>query len=119
MIGKCFAEEVGGLTRTRAAPYTLAMLRRWPCAAYFTSLAAVFLLLLGSTAAVLWHLHHDEVQGRACQVCQLGHLPILEGRVPTLAPALAFLAWHTSAVELVADLDPWPHQGPSRAPPSA
>ena len=89
-----------------------------PRVACLVALAAVILLLLASIAAVLWH-HHDEVQGRVCEVCQLGHAPILETRLPTLAPALAFLAWHSSAEELVADLDPWPHQGPSRAPPAA
>ncbi len=118
MIGKHFAEEQGRLTPAQAAPILFAMSLRRSRVAYFTSLAAVILLLLASTAAAFWH-KHDEVQGRVCQVCQLGHLPILEARVPTLAPALAFLAWHSSAEELVADLDPWPHQGPSRAPPAA
>jgi|GEM_PF-3445230 len=118
MIGKRFAEEVGGLTAARVVPYTFAMSLRRSRVACLVSLAAVMLLLLASTAAAFWH-KHDEVQGRVCQVCQLGHLPILEARVPTLAPALAFLAWHSSAEELVADLDPWPHQGPSRAPPAA
>jgi hypothetical protein len=91
---------------------------RWPRIAYVTTLAAVILLLLASTAAVLWH-HHENLQGHVCQVCQLGHLPILKARVPTLALALAFLSWHSSAEELIADLDPWSNQGPSRAPPAA
>ncbi len=101
----------------QADPYTLAMSLRWPRIAYVTTLAAV-ILLLASTAAVLWH-HHDNLQGRVCQVCQLGHLPILKARFPTLVPALAVLAWHSSAEELITDLDPWSHQEPSRAPPAA
>ncbi len=91
---------------------------RWSRIAYITTLAAVILLLLASTAAVLWH-HHENLQGRVCQVCQLGHLPILKARAPTLVTALVFLAWGTSAEELVVHLDPWSHQAPSRAPPAA
>jgi hypothetical protein len=78
---------------------------------------ALLALLVAVTAAGVLH-SHDLVSGRLCPVCQLAHMPILDPGVPTLIPSLALVAWHTPTKLISADLDPWSHDHPSRAPPA-
>jgi len=91
------------------------LLRRVSRLTLFT--LALLALLVAVTAAGVLH-SHDLVSGRLCPVCQLGHMPILDPGVPTLIPSLALVAWHTPTELISADLDPWSHDHPSRAPPA-
>ncbi len=79
------------------------------------ALAAV-VLLLASSAVALSH-DHENLAGRVCPVCPVGHLPLLGPASTVDFPPLFALSWHAPLEEVVSELDaPWTH-GPSRAPP--
>jgi len=78
---------------------------------------ALLALLVAVTAAGVLH-SHDFASGRLCPVCQLAHMPILDPGIPALVPSLSILSLHTPTELISADLDPWSHDHPSRAPPA-
>ena len=80
------------------------------------TLAAVALLLV-SSAVALSH-DHENLAGRVCQACQVGHLPLFGPSSTVALPALFTVSWHSPLEEIASELDaPWTH-GPSRAPPA-
>src|SRR5713101_4775564 len=81
------------------------------------SLAAVAALLLTSAGASLWH-RHDSRSEQVCQVCHIGHLPLLQSTVTAGAPAPALVARHCAAEEVFWDFDPVFSTHVPRAPPA-
>jgi len=81
------------------------------------SLVAVATLLLTSAGASLWHRHSGRSE-QVCQVCHIGHLPLLQSAVTVGTPAPALIAWHLPAEEFARDLDPVFSSNVPRAPPA-
>jgi hypothetical protein len=81
------------------------------------SLAAIAALLLTSAGASLWH-RHDSRSEQVCQVCRIGHLPLLQLTFNLGTPAPALIAWHLPAEEFCRDLDPVFSSNVPRAPPA-
>lgn len=87
---------------------------RWKAPVLLLAILATISL---STAAVSpLHWHSAEL-GKVCDVCLVGHLPVLQTLVSLDLRPPAPVDWHTSAAEFFPEAAPLGLASPSRAPP--
>ena len=128
MSGVCESTPAGGYAPGPTAPLDMmgagrilwlgtTMSKRTLRVSALVSLAAVTALLLTSAGASLWHRHNGRSE-QVCQVCHIGHLPLLQATFNLGTPPPALVAWRSPAEEFGRDLDPIFSSNVPRAPPA-
>ncbi len=85
--------------------------------AFVASLTVVALAAVTFAATGFGH-NHANLPGPVCQICYIGHLPMLQPAEIVAPPPPMFVAWHSPSEALFPDLEPVYRSGPSRAPPA-
>jgi len=80
-------------------------------------LAVVVSIGLSTAAVSPLHWHSAEL-GKVCDVCLVGHLPVLQTLVSLDLRPPAPLDWHISAADFFPEVAPLGLASPSRAPPA-